>query len=117
MAQKNAVLEISFSFALNIIKYCELLEQQRKFVIANQLMKAGTSVGASIREAQNAESVADFCHKIKIAGKEAEETEYWLLLCESSENYPNPGGLLSEIAGIKKILGKIISTTKKRIPK
>lgn len=58
-----------------------------KNVIANQLLKSGTSIGANIFEAQSSESRADFIHKMKIADKEAKETEYWLLLCENSENY------------------------------
>ncbi len=117
MIKKNIVLELSFSFALNIIQYCELLEDHKKYVISRQLLKAGTSIGASVREAQNAESLADFCHKIKIASKEAEEVEYWLLLCESAINYPNPECLLDEIVSLKKILCKIISTAKKRTPR
>ncbi len=117
MNEKNVVLDNSFSFALRIIQYCELLEKHRKYIISRQLLKSGTSIGASVREAQNAESMADFCHKMKIAGKEAEETEYWLLLCKSSANYPTTGGLLNDIVSLKKILGKIISTVKKRNPK
>ncbi|WP_121460163.1 four helix bundle protein [Chryseobacterium defluvii] len=58
-----------------------------KNVIANQLLKSGTSIGANIFEAQSSESRADFIHKMKIADKEAKETEYWLLLCENSEHY------------------------------
>lgn len=108
------VLELSFSFALSIIDYCELLDKHNKYVISRQLLKSGTSIGASVREAQNAESLADFCHKMKIASKEAEETEYWLLLCQSSANYPTSGGLLNDILSLKKILGKIISSVKKR---
>ena len=108
------VLELSFSFALSIIDYCELLDRHKKYVISRQLLKSGTSIGASVREAQNGESVADFCHKMKIASKEAEETEYWLLLCESSANYPSSEGLLNDILSLKKLLGKIISSVKKR---
>ncbi len=108
------VLELSFSFALSIIDYCELLDRHKKYVISRQLLKSGTSIGASVREAQNAESVADFCHKMKIASKEAEETEYWLLLCESSANYSSSEGLLNDILSLKKLLGKIISSVKKR---
>ena len=61
---------------------------KKKYVVANQLLRAGTSIGANVHEAQNAESRADFIHKIKIALKELEETKYWLLLCENSKNYP-----------------------------
>lgn len=73
---KNLILSLSFEFALEIIKYCEILEEKRKFVIATQLLKSGTSIGANVKEAQNAESKNDFIHKLKIALKEAEETEY-----------------------------------------
>lgn len=65
-------------------------------------------------EAQNAESKADFIHKIKIAAKEAEETQYWLRLCEYSEKYPNCTVLLSKIEELHKILGKILSTSKRK---
>lgn len=82
MDRENIVVTKSVEFALGIIAYCEVLENNRKFVIANQLLKSGTSIGANIHEAQNAESRADFIHKVKIAAKEIEETKYWLLLCE-----------------------------------
>ena len=111
---KNEIVEVSFDFALQIISYCEKLEEIKKFIIANQLLKSGTSIGANIREAQNAESITDFLHKMKIAAKEAEETEYWLLLCEKSENYPSTNELLIKIISIKKLLAKIISSTRKK---
>jgi four helix bundle protein len=79
---KNIILELTFNFALSIIKYAESLQKNHKFVIANQLLKSGTSIGANVREAQNAESKGDFIHKLKIASKEADDTEYWLLLCK-----------------------------------
>ena len=87
---ENLVVKLSLEFALEIIKYSEKLEELRKFVVSNQLMKSGTSIGANVREAQNAESKADFIHKMKIAAKEADETDYWLTLCELSPGYPNP---------------------------
>ena len=71
-------MKLSFDFSLLDIEYCELLESQRKYVLARQLLKAGTSIGANAMEAQNAESKADFIHKIKIAAKEADETQYWI---------------------------------------
>ncbi len=84
--KENIIVKLSFEFALEIIEYAEILEEKRKFVIANQLLKAGTSIGANVNEAQNAESKADFIHKLKIAAKEAEETEYWMKLCEKADN-------------------------------
>ncbi len=55
-------------------------------MIAKHLLKSGTSIGANVREAQSAESKADFIHKFKIADKEIKETEYWLLLCKKQKN-------------------------------
>ena len=84
-------------------------------MIGKQLLKSGTSIGANIRESQSAESKADFIHKLKIAHKEAQETEYWLMLCEKSESYPSPPQELNDrLLSIQKLLNKIISTTKKR---
>ena len=88
----------------------------KKFVLANQLMKSGTSIGANVFEAQNAESKADFIHKMKIAAKEASETLYWLILCERSEGYQFDKKLRSDLDEIIRILSKIISTSKGRIP-
>lgn len=107
----NIILDLSLRFALNIISFSEELEVKRKFVIANQILKSGTSIGANIREAQNCESKADFVHKFKIA---AEETEYWLLLCQYSENYPFDNCLLEEVNVLQKIINKIINTAKNK---
>ena len=113
MENRNEILELSIDFALEMIQFSELLESRRKFVIANQLLKSGTSIGANIFEAQSAESRADFIHKMKIADKEAKETEYWLILCEKSQNYPFDENLKSKLLSIQKLLSKIISTSKK----
>ena len=113
MEKRNEVLELSIDFALNIITLSEILESKRKFVISNQLLKSGTSIGANIFEAQSAESRADFIHKLKIADKEAKESEYWLLLCEKSENLPFDVNLKTKLLSIQKLLSKIISTSKK----
>jgi len=86
----NILLDKSLQFSLDIIVYTEKLESQRKFAIANQLLRSGTSIGANIREAQHGESPIDFVHKMKIAAKEAEETAYWLLLCSLSNSYLIP---------------------------
>jgi four helix bundle protein len=110
--EKNLIVELTFEFALEIIKYVGDLEQSRKYVIARQLLKSGTSIGANVREAQNAESKPDFIHKVKIAAKEADETEYWLLLCQKSEGYHDCEPLIDKCASITKVLSKIISSSK-----
>ncbi|MBX2954786.1 MAG: four helix bundle protein [Cyclobacteriaceae bacterium] len=110
--KENLIVTLTFQFALNIVRFTEKLEAERKFIVAKQLIRCGTSIGANVREAQNAESKADFIHKLKIASKEADETEYWLEICHQSENYPDCEELLAKIHSIKKVLSKIIATSK-----
>lgn len=111
--KENLIVDLTFDFSLEIITFSELLEEKRKYIIARQLLRSGTSVGANVWESQNAESKADFIHKMKIAAKEALETRYWLLLCEKSPQYPSCLLLIERIKVIEKILGKIISSSKK----
>ena len=110
--KENIIVTLTFNFALEIIKYCEGLQENKKFVIANQLLKSGTSIGANIREAQNAESKADFIHKFKISAKEIEETIYWLELCKFSANNPDAEHLIDQLTSISRIVDKIIITSK-----
>jgi four helix bundle protein len=110
--KENIIVEKSFQFSLKIVEYCELLESKKKFVLSRQLLRAGTFIGANVREAQNAESKADFIHKIKLAAKEADETEYWLLICKNTQSYPSEGQLLMGVQELIKILSKIISSSK-----
>ena len=111
----NAIVKMTFEFAIGILEFSDVLLEQRHFAVANQTIRSGCSVGANVKEAQGAESKADFAHKMKVALKEAEETEYWLELCDFSKTLPKPGKLLTEIESIIKVLNKIISTTKKNI--
>ena len=108
----NIIVKLTFQFALSIIEYCEVLESNKRYVIANQLLKSGTSVGANVREAQNAESKNDFIHKFKIAAKEVEETIYWLELCKMSKNYPECSDLIIQIQSISRVINKIIISSK-----
>ena len=85
------IVTLTFQHALEIIKFVELLENNRKLAVANQLVRSGTSIGANVRE--------------------AEETEYWLEICNQSENYPDCSDLLNQILSIK-VLSKIISSSK-----
>lgn len=110
--KENIIVDKSFQFALEVVVYCELLEENRKYVLSRQLLRSGTSIGANVREAQNAESKADFIHKIKLAAKEADETEYWLLICKNTPSYPFDEKLLIHVHELMKILSKIISSSK-----
>ena len=112
--RENIIVEKTFQFALKVVLYCELLESKKKFVLSRQLLRSGTSIGANTREAQNAESKLDFIHKIKLAAKEADETEYWLLICKHSPSYPFEEQLLTDVQELLKILSKIISSSKSK---
>ncbi|MBA2499154.1 MAG: four helix bundle protein [Chitinophagaceae bacterium] len=113
--KENVIVEKTIQFSLAIIKYSEVLEQNKKYVIARQLLRSATSIGANVFEAQNAESRIDFIHKMKIASKEASETLYWLILCEKSEGYHCEKQLREDLNEMLKILSKIISSSKSKI--
>jgi len=116
LIDNNPLLKLSVEFSLLIIDYCERLEDEKKFVISKQLLKSGTSIGTNSIEAQNAESKADSIHKIKIAAEEADETQYWLLLCDYGKHYPECKQLLTKVKELNKVLGKILSTAKRKNP-
>lgn len=108
----NIILDKTLKFSLDIIRYCEILESERKYVIAKQLLKSGTSIGANTFEAKNAESKNDFIHKFKIAAKEVDETYYWLEICKEINSYPFDQSLIDELDSISRIINKIISSSK-----
>ena len=110
----NLIVKKTFDFALEIIDFTEKLRSLHKYEMFSQLFKSGTSIGANVWEAQNAESPADFIHKFKIASKEADETNYWFKLCKASPHYPDPQPqTLLSLESIIKIISKIISSSKK----
>ncbi len=111
--EKNAIVSKTIQFSLKMVKYCEMLYQERKPIVANQLLKSSTSIGANVIESQHGESPADFLHKMKIASKEAHETYYWLKLCESSDGYKFELIFLEDLEEIIKIISRIIITCKK----
>lgn len=114
LIEANPILKLTIEFSLLITEYCDALQSLRKFTVANQLIRSGTSIGANCFEAQNAESKADFIHKIKVAAKEADETQYWLTLCEYASDYPDVQLLSEKLLGIQKVLNSILGTAKSR---
>ncbi len=110
----NLIIKLTFELALEIISFSEKIRANNRFEMASQIFRSGTSIGANIREAQNAESKRDFIHKFKISAKEADELEYWLRLCEASDFYPNPDEkIFKQLKSVVLIISKIISTSKR----
>lgn len=111
--RENAILRQSFEFAVAVLKYTDRLSDERRWLV-DQIQRSGCSIGANVKEAQNAESLKDFIHKMKIALKEADETEYWYHLLAATNERGNDSDLNDRLQSILRILNKIISTAKKR---
>ncbi|RKX61754.1 MAG: four helix bundle protein [Thermodesulfobacteriota bacterium] len=113
--KKNIVKEKSFAFALRIIKWHRFLQdEKREYVLSKQLLRSGTAIGALVREAEQAESKADFIHKMAIALKEANETDYWIELLYQSETLEEKGfsSIKPDITELIKLLTSIIKTSR-----
>ena len=106
----------SFAFAVLIVGLCKGLRVEKKeFVLSKQLLRSGTAIGALVREAEQAESKADFVHKMAIALKEANETEYWLELLHET-HYLEPDTFSSihhDVVELLKLLISIINSSKR----
>ena len=114
LIENNPILKKSIEFSLAMIDFCDLLDAEKKYTISRQILRSATSIGANAMEAQNAESKADFIHKIKISAKEADETQYWLTLCEYAKNYPASDHLVLKLYEIQKIINAISGTAKRK---
>jgi four helix bundle protein len=107
----NAVKDKSFAFAVRIVHLCRFLRSDKKeTVISKQVLRSGTAVGALVREAEHAESKADFVHKMAIALKEANETEYWLELLHETKVLEDVAfaSIQKDIVELLKLLTSII---------
>ena len=83
--KENIIKSKSFQFALKILQLSKFLSEDKKeYVLSKQLLRSGTSIGALVRESEHAESKIDFIHKLAIAQKESNETQYWIELLIAS---------------------------------
>jgi four helix bundle protein len=113
--KQNPLKDKSFKFALRIIKlYKYLIEEKKEYAISKQLLRSGTSIGANIREAQNAQSKADFIYKLSISQKECDESLYWMELLHQSEylNKVDFDSIYFEANELLKMLRSAIITSK-----
>ena len=111
----SVVYEKSYTFAIRVVKlYRYLQDEHREFVLSKQLLRSGTSIGALVREARFAQSRSDFIHKLSIALKEANETEYWIDLMHDTNflNRKMYDSIKKDIDELIRLLVSIIKTTK-----
>lgn len=115
MEKESITAQKSFIFAVDIIKLGKILRGKREFILADQLLRCGTSIGANVQEAGAAQSLKDFISKMSIASKEARETRYWLLLLKEIQivdfDFTN---YLDSINELIRLLTSSVKTAKKR---
>ena len=113
--RENVLVNKSFKFAVRIVNlYKYLCDNKKEFVLSKQLLRCGTSIGANVNEAQDAQSTDDFISKLSISLKEARETQYWIELLKET-NYlksKEADSILKDLIEIIKLLVSIIKTTK-----
>jgi four helix bundle protein len=115
--RENILKTKSFAFALKVVKLNQFLcDHKKEYVLSKQLLRSGTAIGALVREAEQAESTADFIHKLAIALKEANETDYWIELLHRSDYLDEIlfNTIKSDLTELLKLLVSIIKTSKKR---
>jgi four helix bundle protein len=115
---ESIVRDKSFAFAVRVVKlYKFLCEEKKEFVLSKQLLRSGTSIGANVKEALQAESKADFAHKLSISLKEASETEYWLDLLNAGAFIEKPAfeSIQGDCVELIKILTAIVKSTRKNL--
>jgi four helix bundle protein len=112
---KNIIVDKTLDFGIKIVDFTDDLRAKRRFAIADQLLRSGTSIGANTWESQDSSTTKEFVRTLKIALKEAGETEYWLHLCNRSNKLPSNPELMSDLIEIKRIISKIIITSKSKL--
>lgn len=114
--KESLVQKKSFKFSLKVISLYADLKKEKEFVISNQLLRSGTSIGANIEEASAAQSKRDFAAKMSISSKEARETKYWLRLLDQSElTKIEVKSLLLDIEELIRMLTAIVKTTRQNL--
>ena len=113
--KENLILDKSFAFSVRTVRaYQHITETKREFVLSKQFLRAATSIGANVHEANNAHGKKDFIAKMYIAYKEASETEYWIKLLTETNYFTDAEGksLLADCIELKQILTAILKTSK-----
>lgn len=115
--KKILIAERTFNFSLEIIKLYKHLISKNEYVLSKQILRAGTSIGANVEEAQAAQTKKDFIAKMSISSKEARETYYWFRLLKRSDyliEYKKTETIENEIISIVNIITKIVKTSQEK---
>jgi len=115
---ESVLRDKSYLFALRVVKLHKyLIRQHREYILSKQILRSGTSIGALVREAQYAQSAKDFINKLSIALKEANESEYWVMLLADSEYLTKKmhDNIKPDIKELKKMLTASMKTAKKKL--
>ena len=115
--KKNVLKDKSFAFALRIVKaYQYLTKEKKEMILSKQLLRCGTAVGASVHEAEYAQSIPDFISKMSIALKEANETEYWLMLLKECDFIEDEvfSSIVNDCKELLRLLISTINTSKEK---
>lgn len=110
----------SYKFALRIIElYKWLTSEKKEYILSKQVLRSGTAIGALIKESEHAQSKADFLNKMNIALKEANETEYWLMLLKDSQYISEMAfdSIHNDCDELIRLLVSIVKTTKSKLNK
>lgn len=109
---KNPLRDKSYAFAIKIVKLSQALVSERKeYVLSRQILRSGTAIGALIRESEFAASKPDFINKLTVSLKEANETEYWLMLLQDTD-YLNNNEFLQLQSECKELIAMLVSSIK-----
>ena len=117
---ENVIAGKSYAFAIRIIKlYKFLMEEKREFILSKQILKSGTAIGALVKEAEHAQSKSDFLNKMNVALKEANKTEYWLMLLRDTEHISIKefDSINLDCSEILRLLISIVKSTKTSLKK
>ncbi|MBQ9842598.1 MAG: four helix bundle protein [Oscillospiraceae bacterium] len=112
---EKAIQEKSFRFAVRIVNLCKYLQAEKKeYILSKQVLRSGTSIGANVAEAQQAQSRPDFISKLNVSLKEAYETNYWLRLLHETQYLSQEAfeSIIADCSEVEKLLISIIKTTK-----
>ena len=117
----NEIVKLSFAFAVRIVRLSNYLKQKKnEYTLSKQLLRSGTSIGANVNEAQDAQSKKDFISKMSIALKEARERKYWVQLRTGTDYLPKQHTkvktLLSGLESIIKSLSSVLISSKASLP-